>query len=182
MLLISAGHGGTDPGVVANGYREADLTLDFRNRVATELTKRRIGFVTDGGLRENLPLPRALSLLKNSLLGVEFHFNSGPATATGVEALTVSWRPARRNLAINLSKAIGRSTGLKLRSYTPEYPGWRPDTAGAHRSLAYCRCGGIILECCFITNETDLSLWLLKRDLAAAAVADVLAASILQAS
>lgn len=182
MLLISAGHGGPDPGVVANGYKEADLTLDFRNRVGSELGKRGIGYQMDGGLRENLPLPRALSLLKNSLLGVEFHFNSGPTGATGVEALTVAWRPARRNIALALSRAVGKSTGLKLRSYQPEYPGWRPDTAGAHRSLAYCRCGGIILECCFITNQEDLSLWLLKRDLAAAAVADVLAASILQAS
>ena len=37
MIFISAGHHNTDPGAVANGYIERDLTKDARNLIIPSL-------------------------------------------------------------------------------------------------------------------------------------------------
>jgi N-acetylmuramoyl-L-alanine amidase len=36
-IFLSAGHGGTDPGAVANGYNERDLAIELRSLIVTEL-------------------------------------------------------------------------------------------------------------------------------------------------
>ena len=39
--LISAGHGGTDPGACANGHAEAAIALEMRDLVAIRLVEMR---------------------------------------------------------------------------------------------------------------------------------------------
>ena len=38
-MVIDAGHGGKDPGAVANGYQEKKIALEISNRIASELRK-----------------------------------------------------------------------------------------------------------------------------------------------
>jgi N-acetylmuramoyl-L-alanine amidase len=54
--LISAGHGGTDPGACANGHTEAAIALEMRELIADRLLQMRHTVLQDGGRGENLPL------------------------------------------------------------------------------------------------------------------------------
>ncbi len=36
-IIISAGHGGSDPGAVANGHTERDLAIEFRELLVKDL-------------------------------------------------------------------------------------------------------------------------------------------------
>ena len=51
MIFISAGHNPKgikiDPGAVGNGFKEADIAVEFRNLVARELSKLGAKFITD---------------------------------------------------------------------------------------------------------------------------------------
>jgi len=40
MIVLDAGHGGNDPGVVGNGMKEADLTLDICKRIQEKLIRK----------------------------------------------------------------------------------------------------------------------------------------------
>lgn len=65
-ILVSAGHGGAATGAVSRDgrYKEAELALSLRSRVATLLRARGLAVSEDGGDAENLPLTVALSLAR----------------------------------------------------------------------------------------------------------------------
>ncbi|HWQ34870.1 MAG TPA: N-acetylmuramoyl-L-alanine amidase [Blastocatellia bacterium] len=166
-ILVSAGHSDADPGVVANGYREADLAERFRDTVAAMLRASGLPVVTDGDLGVNLPLTQAIRLQRQADLFVEFHFNA-PAPGSGVEALS---NAAQKQLSQSLAGAIARVTGLRLRGDG----GWKLPGSGAHSTLGFCRAGGIILECCFLTSAEDVKRWLASENDCAQALAQSLA-------
>ena len=87
--FVSAGHniGGlrVDPGAVANGLREADLTADFRNLVAKEALKLGVRVITD---KDNETLAQYLLRIQtgSGSVIIEYHFDaasSGATRATG---------------------------------------------------------------------------------------------------
>lgn len=156
-ILISAGHGGTDPGVVVGSHKEADLARRLRNAIAEKLRARGAKVVTDGQALTNLPLKQALQLTRNAQICVEIHFNAAAnLNATGTEALS---RTPARPLAQSLCQAIGDATGLRLRGDK----GWRPTDSGQHHRLAFCEAGGVILEVCFLTNLSDRQLFFVNE-------------------
>ena len=170
-IVITAGHSASDPGAVGNGLTEADICTDFRNLVAHYLRKEGIPFTTDGKDGENLPLARAIALVKaagGSGLAVEFHCNAStnPA-ATGVESLSGAKGTA---LGAALCKAVTNTIGIKNR-------GAKGEAAGQHSRLGFVQAGGVIMELFFISNPSDLRLYLDKKWLVAKAVAGVLAAA-----
>lgn len=46
-IIISAGHGGTDPGASGNGYIERDLAIELRDLIIVELKALGINALTD---------------------------------------------------------------------------------------------------------------------------------------
>lgn len=190
--LVSAGHGGTDPGAVAHGHREADICLDMRDRVAKRLvelrheselfagladTRCRSAVVplsaaqdvvlTDGEAGTNKPLRDALALVPKVSVAVELHCNAGPATATGVEVVALE---RDKRLAQRIAKAIAGATGQRLRGQA----GWIPQEHTARGQLAFVQAGGLVVEMVFMTNHTDLVHFLNARQ----AVADAIAAAL----
>lgn len=159
-ILISAGHGGPDPGAVSpdGKYREADLALALRDEIAAAVRQAaRLEVAEDGPDRVNWPLRDALGIASAmSGVEVEIHFNAGPPAATGVEALS---RPEHQTLAQSLSKAVADATGLPLRGQA----GWKDQSAGQHHRLAFCQAGGVILEVCFISNPNDMRAFAAAR-------------------
>lgn len=164
-ILLSAGHSNTDPGAVAQGRREADIAVEFRNLVSFYLTQYGVPHDTDGKGTENYPLPKAARMASMHDIAVEFHCNAGPATATGVEVLAA---PGDMGLAGALSSAIASALGIRNR-------GAKPEGSGQHARLAFVRAGGLIVELFFITSRTDLKAYYDRKWLAARAVASVLA-------
>lgn len=169
-IIITAGHSTADPGAVGGGLTEADICCDFRNLVAHYLKAAGVPFVTDGKDGENLPLAKAIALVKAQpgALAVEFHCNAAanPA-ATGVESLSGVRGTA---LGAAMCKAIADTIGIKNR-------GAKGEGAGQHSRLGFVQAGGVILELFFISNPDDRRRYLDKKWLVAKAVAAVLAAA-----
>ena len=64
-VLVSAGHSTVpprDPGATANGWVEADLAVDLRDRIARELRASGVRITTDGEDGKSEPLRKAIEL------------------------------------------------------------------------------------------------------------------------
>ena len=163
-ILLSAGHSNTDPGAVANGRREADIAVEFRNIVSFYLMRDGIPHDLDGHGTDNFPLSVAARMASLHDIAVEFHCNAGPPSANGCEVLAGTSDMA---LAARLSRAISQQLAIRDR-------GAKPEGAGQHSRLAFVRAGGIIVELFFLTNRGDLTAYYNRKWLAARAVAEVL--------
>jgi len=168
-ILISAGHSDRDPGAVSGTYKEATLAKLMRDRIYHSLASMKIPVVRDGDDGTNDPLAKAIELCRKSDIGVEIHFNAGPATAHGVEVLA---KPPQKKLAQELCGAINLATGIQLRGDL----GYKSDSSGQHHRLAFCEAGGVILEVCFLTSRDDMAFYVANKIAVAKAVAGVLAA------
>lgn len=166
-LMIAAGHSDVDPGVVAHGYREAEIVLDFRQLVSAELAELGVKHLLDGEPHENLPLHQAVVIARGCDIAVEFHCNgAASAQATGVETLS---RAHNKPLAAELCRVTADVLGIANR-------GARPEGSGQHHRLAFVSDGGgIIHELFFLTNKRDLAAWIGGRRSLAKEVARVLA-------
>lgn len=170
IICLTAGHSNRDPGAVNGSDREADLAQDMRNIVASIL-RNDYGYTvrTDGEGKGNLPLGKALTLIRGSALAVEFHMNAAAnKTATGIEALAT---PRNKRWCQILSRAVADVTGWRLRGDS----GYKPDDAGQHSRLAYAQHGGIVFEPFFISNDADLALFKAKKWVICRAIADAIA-------
>lgn len=163
-VFLSAGHSDSDPGAVANGRREADITVEFRNMVSFYLSRAGIKHELDGSGTSNLPLSQAVKKAALHSIAVEFHCNAATSGATGTETLS---DPDDMFFGSQIAKAVADALKIKNR-------GAKPEGAGQHHRLAFVRAGGIIVELFFITNFGDLSKYEQRKWLAAKAVADVL--------
>ena len=168
-ILISAGHSETDPGAVGNGYKEADLAVDLRDRVAAILRGQNLTVIEDGDDGENDSLKKAIALVHthSPAAAVEFHWNGGPSAATGIEVLC---KEDKKPLAQQIAQAIHDATGLRLRGTG----GWKSDKSGQHPRLGFCNVGGLVVEVCFISNPQDLQAYLQNRDKVAENLAQAL--------
>lgn len=170
QVFISAGHDSKTPGCVANGHKEADLTLYLRDRIAANLRGMNVRVVTDGREGENLPLRDAIKLARdNQGPSVEIHFNASPdEKAKGVEVLAhVESKP----LAQQLAAAISTVLQTPLRGIL----GYRSTNSGQHTRLGFCDAGGLIVEVCFMTNSAELNNYFSNDEGVAIAIAQVLA-------
>lgn len=163
-IFVSAGHGGDDPGATSNNRREADIAVDFRNMVALYIERAGIRFATDGKLKVNDPLRRAVVEAKKHTIAIEFHCNAASSAASGTETLSA---PKDYALCTKLCKAVSGKLQIKNR-------GAKPENSGQHHRLAFVQAGGIIMELLFITNKSDLANYDKYKWLAAKEVADIL--------
>ena len=164
-VFLSAGHSNTDPGAVANGRREADIAVEFRNLVSFYLLRAGVPHELDGEGTENLPLREAVVKARKHPIGVEFHCNAAAsAQATGVETLQGD---KDFRLGADICRALSGALGIRNR-------GAKPENAGQHHRLAFVQAGGIIVELFFLTNPQDLAAYDARKWLAAKAVAEVL--------
>lgn len=169
-VFISAGHGGTDPGCVANGHKESDLALSLRERVAANLRGLNVRAITDGKENQNLPLTEAIKLVKqNNGPSIELHFNASEfEKISGVEVLSL---PEMKPLAQQLGMAISAVLQIPARGHL----GYRAKDSGQHHRLGFVEAGGLIVEVCFMTNSRELNNYLYHDEEVAVAIAQVLA-------
>ena len=169
-VLISAGHSYKDPGAAGlwrgTTITEADIVLEFRNKVAASIKQRGYTAITDGTEDCNLPLAEAISLARTVDVAIEFHCNAFHLpTATGVEVLTGG---NHQGLANQLTETISTILDIPNR-------GVKPENSGQHSRLGFISKGnGIIVELVFITNQRDLTAYFNNIDLLASKTAEVL--------
>lgn len=88
VLLLDAGHGGSDPGASGNGITEKDMNLTIMQKVAKELNGSGIKvYVTRDS--DVYPSNSSRAEIANEIADamVSIHMNSGTATANGTEVL-----------------------------------------------------------------------------------------------
>jgi N-acetylmuramoyl-L-alanine amidase len=165
-MFLSAGHSEADPGACAQGRREAEIAVDFRNMVSAYLIRAGVVHETDGTSTRNLPLRDAVRSAARHTVAVEFHCNaSSNPNAGGVETLS---KPNRLQVGSRICAAVADT--LLIRNRGPKL-----DNSGQHHRLAFCEAGGIIVELFFLTSVTDLRAYDARKWLAAREVARVLA-------
>lgn len=171
--FISAGHNPkgikVDPGAVANGLHEADLTVEFRNLVVSELLKRNVKVITD---KDDERLGDYLKRIQTGSGSVvlEFHFDAAASpTATGTTSLYGS-DADRLDIAFakELANATAEVLGIKNRGALSE--------KGSHRgSLGLMREQGIVslLEIAFISNPNDIKAYNANKKELALKIAEI---------
>jgi len=155
-IILSAGHGGKDPGASGNGYIERDLAIEFRDMVVAELQKEGIEPLTDSNTNA---LAQTLAWLRGKFskrdILVDIHWNaSANAEAKGSEIIVPdNASQFEMELAKSLLKVF-TSVGFKDR-------GIRPEKLTARRSLAWMKADAetVLVEKGFITNLMDIKLY-----------------------
>ena len=159
MVFISAGHNPNgvkpDPGAVGNGYKEADLAIDFRNLVCQCLTARGVKFITD---KDTERLGEYLKRIQtgNGSVVVEYHFDAAESKdATGTTSLIgIDADRLDKAFATELVNTTSNCFGIKNRGVKSE--------AESHRgSLGLMREQGIValVELGFISNVNDMKAY-----------------------
>lgn len=153
-VFIGIGHGGKDPGAVANGLKEKDLNLQIGLSCKTELERHGVLVGISRVRDENDPLSEEIKECNafGPDLAVEIHNNAGGGD--GVEIYHYSKGGTSKTLAqdiLNEIVAIGQnSRGLKtkLDANGKDYFGWIRSTVAP----------AVLVECAFVDNKTDIAI------------------------
>lgn len=154
-IIISAGHGGNDPGAVANGYTERDLTIEFRELLVKELLLLGVKPLIDdnkNALKQTLAWLVGKYSSKDILLDI--HWNAASSKARGTEVIVPDNASIfENNFAKNILNVFV-SNGFINR-------GVKPESQTARKRLGWMRppAENIIVEMGFITNLLDINLY-----------------------
>ena len=155
-IIVSAGHTNDQPGTVANGLREVDLTRKIASEVTKELRKANIVTLS---VPPDLDLARRISWInqtgyteEDGDIAVEIHINEGGKS--GLEG----WHQADKNNSIELTKSIANSIkdslGWEIQGIKSEYEHELGSLAFLHNTNPIAS----LLECGYIDNEEDLKI------------------------
>lgn len=148
------GHGGTDPGAVGSGLKEADINLDIALSWESEMKRHGVETKLSRYKNENDDLNeevRECNAFKPDV-AIDFHTNAGGGD--GFEVYHSINGGLGKTLAQNIEKeviAIGQnSRGIKTRksSSGKDYYGFIRNTS----------CPANIIECAFIDNSKDIAI------------------------
>lgn len=153
-VFIGVGHGGSDPGAVANGFRESDLNLSIALACQDELVRHGVLTKMSRIKDESDPLSEEVKECNafNPDYAVEIHNNAGGGD--GIEVFHSINGGKGATLATNIIaevKKIGQnSRGAKTRKNSSggDYYGWIRST----------KAPAVIVECAFVDNKTDIQI------------------------
>ena len=153
-VFLNAGHGGSDPGAVANGFKEKDLNLTITLACCEELKRHGVNVVMGRTKDKDATSKDIISKCNSSgaSLAVDIHNNAGGGD--GAEVYYYSGGGTSKVLANNIMtciKELGQnSRGIKTRkgsNGTDYYYFIRESVMPA-----------VIVECAFVDNSTDIKI------------------------
>ncbi len=150
-VFISAGHGGSDPGAVADSFKEKDLNLSIALACRDVLERHGVEVRMSRVKDENDPLSEEIKECNayGPDLAVSIHNNAGGGD--GAEVFYHYGGGKSKDLAENVLAEIVKmgqnSRGAKTRknSAGKDYYGFIRETS----------CPAVIVECAFVDNATD---------------------------
>lgn len=153
-VFIGVGHGGSDCGAYANGFKESNLNLAIALACQDELTRHGVLTGISRIKDENDPLSEEIKECNtfDPDLAVEIHNNAGGGD--GIEVFHSINGGTGATLATNIIaevKKIGQnSRGAKTRKNSSggDYYGWIRNT----------KAPAVIVECAFLDNKTDIQI------------------------
>lgn len=153
-VYVGIGHGGSDPGAVANGFKEKDLTLSIgkycNERLKQYGIETKISRTTD--IDSSINSKVAASNAFKADVCMDIHINAGGGDGSEVYYSHTS-APGKKlaQSIVDAMSAIGQNTrGIKTRlsSSGNDYFGMIRDTDAP----------AVLVECAFIDNKTDLAI------------------------
>lgn len=153
-VYLGVGHGGSDPGAVANGFKEKDLALDVAKACAEALKNNgvEVKISRESDISKDLSARIKECNAYKPDLAVDIHFNAGGGD--GAEVYHAKQDNSDDKLAQNILdelKAIGQnSRGLKTKTTSSG-----ADYFGFIRQIT---CPSVLVECAFIDNKTDIAI------------------------
>lgn len=153
-VYLGIGHGGSDPGAVANGIEEADANLVIGKACAAELERHGVEVKISRTKDVDKPLTERIRECNTFSpdLAADIHNNAGGGD--GAEVYHTIYASAGKDLANNILteiKAIGQnSRGAKTlkNSRGTDYYGFIRET----------NCPAVIVECAFLDNKKDVQI------------------------
>ncbi|MBO6138187.1 MAG: N-acetylmuramoyl-L-alanine amidase, partial [Lachnospiraceae bacterium] len=157
VVMLDAGHGGSDSGATSNGVKEKDLTLEYAKQVKAELESRgaKVYMTRSDDTYISLTDRTQKAKDKGCNLFVSLHMNSGGASGTEVY-YSVNSSYAKKKLASKLAENISDALGINNRGAKTR-EGSNGDYYSVIRTSASHGIPGLIVEHGFIDNSTDRS-------------------------
>ncbi len=152
-VVLDPGHGGRDPGAVANGLREKDLNLKLALRVAEKLEGAKVLLTRESDIFVSLKDRVSICSRAEADLFVSFHVNAGGGhgfesyiyQGLGAKDPSVKLRAAvHENVMATLSRWEIRDRGRKQ---------------SAFYVLRYNQRPAVLIESLFIDCESEARLW-----------------------
>lgn len=154
-VYLGVGHGGSDPGAVANGFKEKDLNLSIALACNEVLARHGVSTMMSRTADEDKALQERINECNSFApdCAVDIHNNAGGGDGVEVyHAKNKSYDDALARNILNSIVAIGQnSRGLK----TKLIPSTGQDYFGFIRSI---NAPSVLVECAFIDNKTDLAI------------------------
>lgn len=153
-VFLGVGHGGSDPGAVANGFKEKDLNLNIALACSNELIRHGVTVAMSRSKDESEDLKQRIKECNafKPDLAIDIHNNAGGGD--GAEAYYHYKGGVGKTLADNILAevvAIGqnsRGAKVKKNSAGQDYFGWIRQT----------KAPAIVMECAFVDNTKDLAI------------------------
>ena len=175
-VFIAIGHGGSDPGAVANGIKEKDAALVIGMSCVAELKRHGVEVLASRYTDENDPLEQRIKECNafNPDVAVDLHLNAGKGD--GAEVFHHYGGGASKTLAKNIANALkaagqnlrtgdsGKKDGLKTKRNADgrDYFGFIRQTV----------CPACIVEHAFLDNKEDVKIVDTEAEQKAMGVAD----------
>lgn len=172
MIYLSAGHHNADPGAVANGYREADLTKDARNIIALRTNPKNL--IMDKDWETNPQYQGRIKPGDGSVL-FDIHFNAAGPTATGTECFVRAVDFANKNsasykMAAEICEVTSRILKIPNR-------GVKPDNQSQHSRIGILHLGAgvsVLWEIAFISNVLNMNSYTANKEELLKNIAEIL--------
>lgn len=153
-VFIGVGHGGSDPGAVANGLKEKDLNLVIALSCRNELMRHGVVVGISRGKDENDPLEKRIKECNAFApdLALDIHNNAGGGD--GAEVFYHYKGGKSKTLAGNILAEVVRigqnirGAKIKLNSAGKDYFGFIRQTVSP----------AVIVECAFVDNKKDVAI------------------------
>lgn len=160
VIYPSAGHFNGDLGASGNGFREGELTQELRNMIIERLEDLGVRYIADKDDESNRQYQGRIKPGNGSVL-FDIHFNAGPPSATGTEAIVANNANAlSKQFAEELVEGTSKILGIRNR-------GVKDETGTHHSRIGILRLpAGIaaLMEVCFITNLADVSAYQVNKE------------------
>lgn len=154
-VFIGVGHGGGDPGAVANGLKESNINLQMALELKTQLERHGISVGISRQKDENDPLTEEINEANTYKpdLAIDVHNNAGGGDGFEVYVQTNSYKAQSQSAAKAIEAAVkamgqnSRGVKTKLNSAGTDYFGF----------LRQINAPSILVEGAFIDNKADVT-------------------------
>jgi len=151
LIVIDPGHGGEDPGAVANGMQEKELNLNIALEMKNLLDKAGLSVLLTREQDETLSLGKRVAIANNEkaslFLSVHCNASTNPL-ANGLEVFHYPQSSSGKKFATSLSESL-LLLGRKMRGVSEE----------KFYVLKHSHMPACLVECGFITNPEE-GVWI----------------------